>query len=530
MKWRPIHLDHVLSRYEPLDKRVLISLLSWILVIAISIGISLRSLPEDWIFPDGDKIALTKFFIFNPTMLLGVLVLFWFGFEWSFIPVFLSMFIIGIFSNLDPFWAILFGMSFTFGLSIFAIVYHCLNIDYTLRSITSFLVFIITAFVSSTASSLGTFIWSLEHNLSAAETATIWNSWWSGSFLQYVFLCGSAIYLISPFAERAKEKVFEIPEKKPVSVRWIYSTVVLITLVISIFIYSGDYLGKKRVSEEIIKLENLTSSAIVNALDSFQIITWVSIWIIFCVGFGAIFLISSWNDELKIKVDEKTKILNETEEKLTTSLNEKVTLLNEIHHRVKNNLAVVIALLDLQLMRNEDPKIRLVLDDAKARIKSMGFVHETLYQTEDFANVDFKNYLKRLCESLQSTLSIPDKKITLEYSCNSIHLPIEKAVPLGLLINELVVNSYKHAFPDKKEGNIVLSLDYQNNTYLLTISDNGIGFSDIDDPTNTSNTNLGMKLIQTLCKQLGGKPQISSKPGSTTFRTSFSILSARDKN
>lgn len=522
MNWRPVHLDYILDTYNPFDKRVLLSLLLWIIVISASIAASIQIVPDDWINPSGQKVRLMDFFILNPAMLIAVITLFWFGFEWAFIPVFLSMFIIGVFSNLDPLWAILFGMSFTFGLSIYAIVYHCIKTDYTLRSVKSVIIYIVTSFIASTASSLGTFIWSLEHNITAAETASIWNSWWSGSFLQAVLLSGAILFVFSPTVEKWKSKFFEIPSRSEVSTKWVYSTVVLITIVISVFIFSSDYLGKKRVSEEILQLENLTSYSVTTALESFEIITWVSIWIVFCVGFGAIFLISSWNNELKEKVVERTRSLNEAEKKLKISLDEKITLLNEIHHRVKNNLAVVIALLDLQRMRNADPNIRRVLDDAKSRIKSMGFVHETLYQTEDFANVEFSEYLKRLCKSLETTLKAPDKDISILYECEKMSLPIEKAIPLGLLINEVIVNSYKHAFKELNKGTVSLSLKKSEQDYYLIIKDNGVGFSNLEKPSKTSKS-LGMKLIKTLTNQLKGTLDLQSKYGDTSFRLQFSL-------
>lgn len=528
MHWRPVNLDYILNTYQPFDKRVLVSVLVWIVIITSSIGISIQILPEDWINPLGEKSRLMDFFILNPAMLVGIVTLFWFGFEWSFIPVFLCMFIIGVFSNMNPFWAILFGMSFVFGLSIYAIVYHCIKIDYTLRSIKSVIIFIITSFIASTASSLGTFIWSLEHSISATETAAIWNSWWSGSFLQAVFLSGTLIFVFSPMVEKWKSQLFEIPEKREVSTKWVYSTVILITIVISVFIFSGDYLGKKRVSEEILHLESLTSSTITTALDSFEIITWVSIWIVFCVGFGAIFLISSWNKELKEKVVERTQSLNEAEQKLKVSLSEKTTLLNEIHHRVKNNLAVVIALLDLQCMRNKNPDIKKVLDEAKSRIKSMGFVHEILYKTEDFANVDFSEYLERLCKSLMSTLRSPDKEIEIIQSCDSLKLPIEKAIPLGLLINEVIVNSYKHAFKGLSGGLIELSLKKNGDFYCLNIKDNGVGFSNLEKPSETSGS-LGMKLIKTLTKQLCGSLDLQSECDGTNFTLNFSLEAEVDR-
>jgi hypothetical protein len=153
--WRPIHLDHVLNSYSPFDIRVLGSLLVWIVLIFSAIWISLTYLPEDWVTLGGDRKGLTRFFLMNPSLLLGLVLLFWFGFEWSFIPVFLSMFIIGFFSYLPFYWAILFALSFVFNITIYALVYHCLSLRYDLRSLYSVVVFILTSFVASTAGSLG---------------------------------------------------------------------------------------------------------------------------------------------------------------------------------------------------------------------------------------------------------------------------------------------------------------------------------------------------------------------------------------
>jgi two-component sensor histidine kinase len=520
--WKPIHLDFILGRYEPFDKRVIFTLIGWILLIAGTIYISLSNLPSDWIKPDGNKNELLKIFILNPPMVLGLLILFWFGFEWSFIIVFMSMFVIGVFSSLDPFWAILFGLSFTFTLSIYAIVYHCLNFTYNLRTMSSVILFVGTSFVASTASSLGTFIWSLEHNLNASETIFMWNGWWSGSFLQTIFIIAPLLYLLSPSIESWKEKVFEFPEKKEVSTKWIYSTVILITVVISVFIFSGDYLAKKRISEQVNTMTDLSSEAIITSIESFGIITWVSIWIIFCVGIGAVYLISSWNTGLKTKVAERTESLITAEAQLKESLEEKETLLNEIHHRVKNNLAVVIALLDLQYMQNKDEKIKTVLIDAKARIKSMSFVHQTLYQTENFSKVDIAFYLQKLCKSIQGSLKTPDKEIEIDFTSDEIKVPIEKAIPLGLLINEMLVNSYKHAFEGRDKGVINISLTQKGKNIIMAIVDDGIGFTESESEMGKSSS-LGMKLIKTLTRQLRAELDINSEPGRTSFELSLSL-------
>ena len=522
--WKPLHLDYILGKYDPLSLRVLGSLVLWIVLIALSIWVTLSNLPSDWISYSSDKGQLIKFFIINPPLLLCLILLFWFGFEWSFIPIFLSMFIIGIFSHLEYYWAILFALSFVFGLSIYAIVYHCLRIEYALRSIISFVTFVITSFIAATASSLGSFIWSMSHNLSATEMATLWNGWWTGTLLQSVVIVGPILFLASPRVEDLKERWFEIPERKEVSIRWIYSAVLLVTVVISVFIYSGGYLGKQRVAEEFASLKGKSVDLIMGSLESFEIITWVSIWIVLCVGLGAVFLIGSWNSELKKKVDEKTLSLKKIEEKLVQSLSEKEVLLKEIHHRVKNNLAVVTALLDLQYMNTDELKVRHILSDSKSRVKSMAYIHETLYQTENFSRVNLQEYLDRLCKSINTTFNPSGKKINIHLDTSGHKMEMDKAIPLGLLLNELLVNSYKHAFIDRTEGDIKVHLVKNGDTLELRVTDNGVGFK-VEDQNSRKSKSLGMTIIKTLARQLHAEMEINSRPGDTNFRLKMKLAS-----
>ncbi len=522
--WKPLHLDYILGKYDPLSLRVLGSLVLWVLIISGTIWSSLANLPENWVSQSTDRSELIKIFLLNPPLLLSLILLFWFGFEWSFIPIFLSMFIIGIFSHLEYYWSILFSLSFVFGLSIFAIVYHSLSIDYSLRSVASIVVFIITAFISATASSLGAFIWSLSHDLSAAQTTTLWNGWWTGSFLQSLLIIAPLLFLFSPSIERFKDKYFEIPERKEVSVNWIYSTVILVTIVISVFIYSGEYLGKKRVTEEVLAMHEKSAEMILSALESFEIITWVSIWIVLCVGLGAVFLIGSWNRELKKKVDEKTLSLKKIEEELVHSLSEKEVLLKEIHHRVKNNLAVVTALLDLQYMNTEELKVRHILSDSKSRVKSMAYIHETLYQTENFSQVNLQEYLDRLCKSINTTFNTTGKKINIHLDTSGQKMEMDKAIPLGLLLNELLVNSYKHAFIDRTEGDIKVHLVKEGDVLELRVTDNGVGFK-VEDQEKRKSKSLGMTIIKTLARQLHAEMEMDSKPGDTMFKLKMKLAS-----
>ena len=520
--WKPLHLDYILGKYPPLSLKVIGTLFTWIFIISLTIWISLTNLPTDWISNTSDKSELVKIFILNPPLLLCIVLLFWFGFEWSFIPIFMAMFIIGIFSNLVYYWSILFALSFVFGLSIFAIVYHSVPISYNLRSLMSVVIFVITAFISSTASSLGAFIWSMSHELSATQTATLWNGWWTGSFLQSVVIVGPILFLFSKPIETFKDKYFETPDREEVSMTWVYSAVVLVTMVVAVFIYSGKYLAKVRLTEEISSMKGQSADVILKSLESFDIITWVSIWIVICIGLGGVFLIGSWNKGLKIKVDEKTKSLLEVEKELIKSLGEKEVLLKEIHHRVKNNLAVVTALLDLQYMNTSELKVKQILNDSKSRVKSMAYIHETLYQTEDFSKVNLQEYLDRLCKSINTAFNTEGKVITISLDTNGQKMEMDKAIPLGLLLNELLVNSYKHAFIDRTKGEIAVKLIKEKGTLELLVHDDGVGFVPVDQEKRKSKS-LGMTIIKTLARQLKAELSIDSEPGNTNFHIKMNI-------
>lgn len=522
MIWRPVHLDYILNNYEPLSGRVLGVLTSWIIFIAATIWISLENLPDNWMQTSSDRTQLLQLFLLNPTMLFSLLVMFWFGFEWSFIPVFLSMFIIAVFGHLDPFWGILFGMSFVFGISIYALVYQCAETRYDLRSFKSFFLFVFTSFVASTASSFGAFIWSFSQQLSLTETTTLWNGWWAGTFLQSLFIVGPAIYIFSPYIERAKDRYFNVPAPKKVSIKWVYGAVMTLTIVVSIFILAGEVLGKKRIAEEILSINSATQQDIIHSLESFEIITWISIWIILSVGAGAVLLIGNWNKELKSKVREKTKKLTIAKADLENSIVEKENLLIELHHRVKNNLAVVTALLDLQIMKSDEQLVKTALSDAMSRIGAMASVHEILYQNEKFSKVDIDKYTTKLCNSISETYKLPNQKINLHVESNAENLTMEKAIPMGLVLNELLVNAYKHAFKHGKAGNIFVNLEQSEGLLELKVIDDGVGFQ-ADQSSNQKQKGLGSTIIKTLASQLNGIIDLRSEPGNTSFSLSIKL-------
>ena len=220
-----------------------------------------------------------------------------------------------------------------------------------------------------------------------------------------------------------------------------------------------------------------------------------------------------------------SQIQNITERKqvqdaLQTSLAEKVSLLNEVHHRVKNNLQVITSLLRLENARSSQPETKAVLNDIKGRIRSMALLHESLYRSGVFTSVDLSTYLKELCTQAFRTLSAQNGLVRLQLDLTAVHVSMDQATPCGLLVNELVSNSLKHAFPDGHSGTISISLHGIANSkqVLLTVSDDGIGFSDDFEIKRTQS--LGLQLVGDLARQLKGKLTIESGSG-TIFGVSF---------
>ncbi len=204
------------------------------------------------------------------------------------------------------------------------------------------------------------------------------------------------------------------------------------------------------------------------------------------------------------------------------SLHEKETLLAEIHHRVKNNLAVVSGMMQIQAMKEEDPELSKKLLDSTLRIKSMANIHELLYQTNSFSQLDFGKSIKNLTDTILKTID-NGTNIDVSYQLDSIQLTINQAVPCSLIVNEVITNCMKHAFQGYESGKISLELRESGPKVILKISDNGIGIHDEIEQLDTSS--LGVELIQTLTKQLNGNFSYRPHPDQpgTLFTLSFSL-------
>jgi PAS domain S-box-containing protein len=212
--------------------------------------------------------------------------------------------------------------------------------------------------------------------------------------------------------------------------------------------------------------------------------------------------------------------LNEREHKLTDALTEKEVLLAEIHHRVKNNLTAFIALLSLEGSIEETPAGRELKKDLQNRARSMALIHETLYRTNNFSHVDMEFYLTSLIEQIIKSYSSP-QSIRTVIEVKGVELDLARATPAGLIVNEIVTNSLKHAFPAETKTcladqenpcTIGIRMTEENGSYLLTVYDNGIGMAAGYDP-QTAKT-LGLKLVNFLAKyQMRAKVEVNTTKG-----------------
>jgi two-component sensor histidine kinase len=226
------------------------------------------------------------------------------------------------------------------------------------------------------------------------------------------------------------------------------------------------------------------------------------------------------NDELRTKITERKL----AEEKLVASLEEKEILLREVHHRVKNNLAAIIALLDMQRKALGNPAASTALANIANRIASMALVHERLYQSENLSQIDFQEYLSALVSHLRTSLNAP-RDLRCSVNAKGIGMGLDGAVPVGMIVNELVVNAMKYAFPDNKprpgarQCELTIALERKASTITLIVADNGVGLPESIDWDTTST--LGLRLVKMLGEhQLGGTVDLDRSDG-TRFTLQF---------
>lgn len=215
---------------------------------------------------------------------------------------------------------------------------------------------------------------------------------------------------------------------------------------------------------------------------------------------------SAYQKSINADLIKANRLIQDQKNRISEKNIEKETLLKEIHHRVKNNLQIITSLLSLQSLNIKNNAIKELFSNSQHRINSMALIHEMLYQTNNLAEINFQDYLIQLIDSLISSFKGDKNTIKIITDIPVIFLNIDTAIPLGLLINEIVTNALKHAFNNHKDGKFWLSIkNHDPINYILEIGDNGPG---IPDSINIKNLNsLGLKLIERLSKQLNGSIQ-----------------------
>ena len=212
------------------------------------------------------------------------------------------------------------------------------------------------------------------------------------------------------------------------------------------------------------------------------------------------------------------------EESLKSALLAKEILLAEIHHRVKNNLQIIDSLIGMQMDQVVGEQARTALMDSQNRVKTISLIHQILYQSQDFAQIDAGDFVASLTHNLVQSYGVDRTRITLQLDVDQLFLTMNRSLPLGLIVNELVSNALKHAFPDRRAGMLTVALKViDDSRAVLTVTDTGIGLPPSGD-TGERET-LGLRLMEALASQLEARLEVTAR-NPTRFELSFDLQQA----
>jgi PAS domain S-box-containing protein len=232
--------------------------------------------------------------------------------------------------------------------------------------------------------------------------------------------------------------------------------------------------------------------------------------------------------ERKVAADELRRLNAELEQRvqartseLTAALREREVLLQEVHHRVKNNLQVISSLINMQGRKLTGEADRAALEECQTRVQAIALIHEQLYQSRDYANVPFSEYARVLVNNVFHTMGVSRGSVKLQLAIAHVVVPVDKAIPCGLLLNELITNALKHAFKNRRDGELRVELARNDRMIRLVVEDNGIGLPPDLDVRGT--TSLGLRLVNTLVRQLRGTLDVVSARGGARFELRFAV-------
>ncbi len=511
--WTPYTIDHLLVKHGLSEGKTLLLLTIWIGLIAASIISVLYMMPDSWVSGNLDRSAIYSYFMLYPPLIIGTLLLFWLGFEWGFIPIFLATFVIAFAAEMPFYWAILFGLAFVLGLGIYSLSYYCIPIDKSLRSLKSIAFFVVVSCIAAIASSLGSFIWSFANDMSVSQSMNLWRGWWTGVLLQSIFIVGPILFLLTPTVEKAKKKWFHPPEQNNVTLEWIYGAILSVAVVLGLFIVGANYLGIQIVNDLVSDLSHISSIQILQATESFQIITWISIGLVLSLGLGGVYLVGSWNKNLLEEVEIKTAKLKSSEIKLKNSLTEKDLLLDNIHSRMRSNLNIILALLEVQVKNGVTKNMDDLLRESHSRLESLALVHETMHQSKSVELLNMKLYAVKLSNRLHKAHKYKKQEIDVSIIADSVFIDLDRAMPFAMILNELIVNAYTHAFEEMMKGIIQISITKNEEFYTIKVRDNGKGLPENLDQYEKQH--LGLRLVKILVKKMNGDFQVTDTKKST---------------
>jgi two-component sensor histidine kinase len=226
------------------------------------------------------------------------------------------------------------------------------------------------------------------------------------------------------------------------------------------------------------------------------------------------------NIEIALSKKNIEMMLRDSANQINSSLKEKDILMREIHHQVKNHMQMVSSLIRFQENYIEDEQLLKIFKEIKNRVRTMGLIHEKLYQSENCLSINFAEYTRELANSLFTAYSVNKDLIRMNIDIDDILLEMDTAIPCGLIINELLSNSLKHAFPEGREGEVSVELTEDDSKLTLIVSNNGVSFpKDLDFRSTDS---LGLQLVNMLTEQIKGTIELDRSSG-TVFKITFKL-------
>ncbi len=320
----------------------------------------------------------------------------------------------------------------------------------------------------------------------------------------YLYISPLIAYLLYDYEQR--KKIFLV------------FSVYLVTFLIIFYVHKYNLLGHLYLTEDTVTLFYILNFAF-------------SLILCFTLIFYFAFNSTAYNkkllgsnqqlEEQQVQLQHEIHDRTKAQEELLRTLREKEILLKEIHHRVKNNLAVISGLVELQNFYIKDEKAAAILKESRNRIKSIAVLHEKFYENKSLERIEIRSYVDELIYFIKLSFSNHNQEISIHTQIDHIELSLTEALPFSLLLNEMITNSYKHAFKDLETGNIYLSLAKKDKDVIFHFKDDGCGF---DYACFSKDTTLGMNLIEAFSRQLKGKMSYNSEKGKgVDFKLYFTL-------